>query len=271
MVVLIITHSHALDDAAGLGQEGFVRDLQQEVPAIGFGFWINFQNFHRIFPHAGAVQGAADGGGAGLDAPVVRRGQGGAGEGAFQLAEDPLGGVFGQVSQEAGGVRLPPELPRVPRQTPAYGAKAHPVGAAGAQGQKPPSLGADPVAQGGEGAGVRVIEGDGADAGDALAQIHPQPPFRQGDRHPLPPSAPENCHLRLPSGPLQSGPHRLRGGHRGAVDFFNPVPDFQARPAGGAFFIIGRHGQAVVPQPQTDGLAPGNQTGFRPRPYGAQY
>ena len=54
------TAAHALDNAASTVQELRVRDLQQEIPAVGSGFRINLQNFRRIFPGLGAIYLTAD-------------------------------------------------------------------------------------------------------------------------------------------------------------------------------------------------------------------
>ena len=44
------TAAHTLDNAAGTAQKLRICNLQQEIPAVGSGFRINFQNFRRIFP-----------------------------------------------------------------------------------------------------------------------------------------------------------------------------------------------------------------------------
>ena len=61
------TAAHALDNAAGFLQKFRICHPDQEIPAVRPVLRIDFENFHRIFPNAVAVNRGTDGGGSGLD------------------------------------------------------------------------------------------------------------------------------------------------------------------------------------------------------------
>lgn len=170
MVVLIITHSHTCHDAAGGGQEFFVGDFQHHVPAgvvviVGKAENLHLEDFHAVPADVAEDPGGAQGGFPGGKhlAP-----EGGAG------AEDAETAVSVQAAQGFQTFHRALQLSRVPGFALADGGDGGGIDVPAEHGGQIPRGTADPMAQGTEGSAVRVIVGDGADAGDALPDIDPQ-------------------------------------------------------------------------------------------------
>ena len=170
-VVPIIYHSHALNDAAGGGEQGGVGDAEEQV-AGGLVRAVEADELHTVLPHIAAGDGGEDGGGAGGDlagsghgdrraaGEEVRVGHGAENAAAAVDGDGAHIALDGEVALELAGIALGTLFHR-------FDGGLHD----GAGGQRHELGGihvGDAVAEGTVLTGGGVVVGQGADAGHAV-------------------------------------------------------------------------------------------------------
>ena len=110
------------------------------------------------------MDGGPDGGGAAVQGVPAAHRHGGAGKASGGGAENALGGIAGQGTQGKAGGGFSFQQPWGADFSLLNGTDLGGVNVPGYHFQKPFLGGADPVAQGGETVGLRVIPGDGTNA-----------------------------------------------------------------------------------------------------------
>ena len=168
--------------------------------------------------------------------------------------EYTLGGIAQQLPAGVGIVTAAPKLTGMAAFSLGDGLDLSGIGGALGHFQKHPAAAVDPVAQSAEFPGGRVIPGDGADAGDALLQIHSQlgTMFRGGDFHGdvqlL--AAPADTQGGGGAGGIQNFPNLVGIMHGLSVYLYDQIPDFQP----GVFrlrpqrVVKGGDGHRIIPQ-----------------------